>query len=124
MSVKRTRETRDKPEDDFFPEMHYVSSMDRADIIARLKDAEAPIRAQGATALYLYGSHARDEGHANSDVDVFVDVAPGAVLDLSRFMEIHEILQVRLGTKVDYTTRAGLIEFYRPAIEREAVRVF
>ena len=98
--------------------------MRRAEIIARLKDTEAPIRAQGATALFLYGSHARDEANSESDVDVFVDVAPGAALNLSRFMEIHEILEKRLGTKVDYTTRAGLIEFYRPAIEREAVRVF
>ena len=98
--------------------------MHRAEIIACLKDAEAPIRAQGATALYLYGSHARDEASTESDVDVFVDVAEGAVLDLNRFMEIYEILHSRLGTKVDYTTRAGLIEFYRPAIEREAVKVF
>ena len=98
--------------------------MHRSEIIARLKDAEAPIRAQGATALYLYGSHARDEASTESDVDVFVDVAEGAVLDLNRFMEIYEILHSRLGTKVDYTTRAGLIEFYRPAIEREAVKVF
>ncbi len=55
---------------------------------------------------------------------MFVDVAPGQTLDLSRFMEIYEVLSARLATKVDYTTRAGLIEFYRPAIENEAIRVF
>ena len=57
-------------------------------------------------------------------VDIFVDVEPGQVLDLGRFMEIYEILNLQLDTRVDYTTRAGLIEFYRPAIEQEAVRVF
>ena len=98
--------------------------MRRAEVISRLRDAEPLIRAQGATALYLYGSHARDEATDESDVDVFVDVAPGQTLDLSRFMGIFDVLSSRLATKVDYTTRAGLIEFYRPAIESEAIRVF
>ena len=98
--------------------------MRRTDVIARLKNAETQIRAQGATALYLYGSHARDEASAESDVDVFVDVAPGDRLNLGRFMGIYEILKSELKTEVDYTTRAGLVEFYRPAIEREAVKVF
>ena len=98
--------------------------MRRAEVMSRLRDAEPMIRAQGATALYLYGSHARDEASDDSDVDVFVDVAPGQSLDLSRFMEIYEVLSSRLASKVDYTTRAGLIEFYRPAIENEDIRVF
>lgn len=98
--------------------------MRRAEVISRLKDAEPMIRAQGATALYLYGSHARDEASDESDVDVFVDVAPGQSLDLSRFMEIYEVLSSKLETRVDYTTRAGLIQFYRPSIETEAIRVF
>ena len=98
--------------------------MRRAEVISRLKDTEPMIRAQGATALYLYGSHARDEAADESDVDVFVDVAPGQTLDLSRYMEIYEVLSSRLAAKIDYSTRAGLIEFYRPAIESEAIRVF
>ena len=98
--------------------------MRRAEVISRLRVAEPMIRAQGATALYLYGSHARDEASDESDVDVFVDVAPGETLDLLRYMEIYEVLSSSLATKVDYTTRAGLIEFYRPAIENEAIRVF
>lgn len=98
--------------------------MNRDEVMSRLRDAEPKIRAQGATALYLYGSHARDEATDESDVDVFVDVAPGQSLDLSRFMEIYEALSASLAKRVDYTTRAGLIEFYRPAIENEAIRVF
>lgn len=98
--------------------------MRRDDVIARLKEAEPAIRAHGAMSLYLYGSHARDEAAADPDVDVFVDVDPGCTLGLSAFMGIYEILTRQLGTKVDYTTRAGLIEFYRPAIEKEAFKVF
>jgi predicted nucleotidyltransferase len=34
------------------------------------------IRAEGATARYLFGSVARDQARADSDLDVFVDYEP------------------------------------------------
>lgn len=99
--------------------------MRRDEVIARLKSAEPEIRARGVSALYLYGSHARDDAGASSDIDIFVDVVPGRTLGLSEFMGIHEILTDRLdNAEVDYTTRAGIVEFYRPSIEKEALRVF
>ncbi len=47
--------------------------MRRDEVIARLKEVEPAIRARGARSLYLFGSHARDEARAESDVDVFID---------------------------------------------------
>jgi predicted nucleotidyltransferase len=47
--------------------------MRRDNIIAKLKAVEPALRATGLDALYLFGSIARDEGRAGSDVDVFVD---------------------------------------------------
>ena len=40
------------------------------------------------------------------------------------FMDVYFLLQERLGTSVDYGTREGLHPVLRPAIEREAIRVF
>jgi predicted nucleotidyltransferase len=98
--------------------------MRRAEVIDRLKEAEPAIRALGVSALYLFGSHARDEAGPDSDVDVFIDKDPAHDFGLHEFMGIYFKLQEVLGTDVDYTTREGLVEFYRPDIEREAVRVF
>jgi predicted nucleotidyltransferase len=98
--------------------------MRRDELMTRLRRAEPAMRAHGAVALYVYGSHARDEAGAGSDVDVFVDVDPGYDFDFDEFMAIYAILRQQLGTGVDYTTREGLVEFFRPAIEKEAVRVF
>ena len=39
-------------------------------------------------------------------------------------MGIYLALREALGVEVGYTTREGLVEFYRPDIEREAIRVF
>jgi hypothetical protein len=98
--------------------------MRRDEVIARLKAAEPAIRALGAAALYLYGSHARDAASAGSDVDLFIDKQPGRKLGFDEFMDIYLNLRSTLGVEIDYSTREGLVEFYRPEIEREAIRVF
>jgi hypothetical protein len=98
--------------------------MTRDDAIARLKEVEPELRAHGAAALYLFGPVARDEANEGSDVDVFVDPAPDRPFGFDEFMAVYELLQERLGTSVDYTTRDGLHRRLRPAIEASAVRVF
>jgi predicted nucleotidyltransferase len=101
-----------------------ISVMHRDEIIKRLKQAEPAVRAHGVQALYLYGSLARDEAGPASDVDLFVDVDPHHEFGFGEFMTIYEILQEKVGADVDYTTREGLVEFFRRDIEREAIRVF
>jgi predicted nucleotidyltransferase len=98
--------------------------MRRNEVLSKLKSAEPAIRALGASALYLYGSHARDEARPDSDVDVFIDKDPARRFGFDEFMAIYFKLQETLGTEIGYTTREGLVEFYRPDIEREAIRVF
>lgn len=99
-------------------------TMRRDEVIARLKSAEPAIRALGADALYLYGSHARDEARTDSDVDLFIDKARGRKFGFDEFMDIYLKLRETLDTEIDYSTRDGLVEFFRPDIEREAIRVF
>lgn len=96
----------------------------RDQVIGKLKAIEPDIRALGASALYLYGSHARDEARLDSDVDIFIDKDPARRFGFDEFMNIYFKLRETLGTEVGYTTREGLVEFYRPDIEREAIRVF
>jgi len=98
--------------------------MHRDDVISKLKAAEPAIRALGASALYPYGSHARDEARPDSDADVFIDKNPDVDFGLHEFMGIYFKLQEVLGVEVGYTTRQGIVDFYRPDIEREAIRVF
>ena len=100
--------------------------MRRADIIAKLKQAEAALRARGVEALYLFGSMARDEAHFDSDVDVFVDPASDERFGFLAYMDAYETIQKAVGgdAEVGYSTRAGLSPYIRANVEREAIRIF
>jgi uncharacterized protein len=45
--------------------------VNRKEAIARLKRHEAELKALGVDHLYLFGSTARDEAGADSDIDLF-----------------------------------------------------
>ncbi len=98
--------------------------MRRDEVIAKLKEAEPRLRALGVAALYLFGSHARDEAREDSDVDVFIDKDKSRPFGFDEFMDAYLLLKERLGENVDYGTREGLHPVLRTGIEREAVRVF
>jgi len=98
--------------------------MRRAEVISKLKAIEPAIRARGAAALYLFGSHARDDARADSDIDVFIDKDASRKFGFDEFMDIYFLLRDRVGANVDYGTRDGLHPVLRSEIEREAIRVF
>ena len=98
--------------------------MRRDEAIARLKTAEPALRGLGVAALYLFGSHARDEAEPESDVDVFIDPAAESKFGFLPFMDAYEAIQAAVGPQVDYGTRNGLHPLLRPEIEREAIRIF
>lgn len=100
--------------------------MRRDDVIARLKTTEPALRSCGVAALYLFGSHARDEAGADSDVDVFVDPAADVAFGLVPYVDAYQAIRNAVGENIDvgYSTRDGLSPYVRTNVEREAIRVF
>jgi predicted nucleotidyltransferase len=97
--------------------------MNRDDAIARIKHAEQALRAMGATALYLFGSTARNEAKPASDVDIFFDRDPAKAFGLIELIGMEHLLEETLGTKVDLITRDSLHPTLKADIERSAIRV-
>jgi predicted nucleotidyltransferase len=93
------------------------------DLIERIRKLDAPIRAQGATGLYLYGSRGRGDFRPDSDVDIFVDYDAASDFSIVELVRIKRILESALGHDVHVTTRRGLSGHFRQQVEREAVRV-
>ena len=73
----------------------------------------------GAFNVRIFGSVARGEETADSDVDFLVELEPGRnLLDRIALMQDLEDL---LGRKVDVATVKGLREYFRDRILNEAV---
>ncbi|KQO87469.1 DNA polymerase III subunit beta [Methylobacterium sp. Leaf92] len=98
--------------------------MDRMEAITRLRDSADAVRTMGATSLYLFGSTARGEARADSDLDLFIDYDPASRFNAFDLVGIKLLLEDRLGTAIDVTTRDGLHPRLRDRIEASAFRVF
>jgi len=97
--------------------------MTRDEIVARIRKHADAIRAEGATALYLFGSAAREEMGPTSDIDVFVDYDPESRFSLLNLSGIRLIVMDELNREVDITTRSSLRPPLKDKILADAVRV-
>ncbi|HEX8210627.1 MAG TPA: nucleotidyltransferase family protein [Longimicrobium sp.] len=91
----------------------------RADVLERLAAAEDEIRGLGVGRLALFGSFARSEARAQSDVDLLVEFAP-AQKSFDAFMRLYDLLEDRLGRRVELVTTESLSPFIGPRILAEA----
>ena len=97
--------------------------MNRDEVIAKLNDHAAELKQLGIDHLYLFGSTARGDARADSDVDLFFDHARGW-LGLFQLMDVKERAAEILGCKTDIMTRRSLHPVLRERIEASALQVF
>jgi uncharacterized protein len=97
---------------------------ERDRVVECLRASRADLQVRGVRRLALFGSLARGEARADSDVDVAVEIEPGRSFSLIRLEETRQMLEARLGRRVDL----GEIDAFRPAVraafERDRVDVF
>lgn len=91
----------------------------REEAIQRLENAEPEIRALGVERLALFGSVLRDEAGPESDVDLLVGFAAGAK-SFDRLLALADLLEERLGHRVELVTTEALSPFLGPRILAEA----
>jgi len=75
------------------------------------------LSAQGIERLRLFGSHARDEARADSDVDLLVEFSAERTPDLFAFAGLKLELEARLGAPVDLFTPNSLHPKLKAQIE-------
>nr|WP_049764719.1 nucleotidyltransferase family protein [Thioalkalivibrio sulfidiphilus] len=97
-----------------------VANRDEAlKVLSRLKPELA--EKFGVTRLALFGSTARNEARADSDVDVVVDFDGPATSE--RYFGVQFLLEDELGRPVDLVSNKALRPELRPYIEQEAINV-
>lgn len=96
--------------------------MDRAAILTLLARQKPEMeRRFGVRSLALFGSLARDQLRADSDIDVLVEFDGPATS--ARYFGLQFFLEDLLSRPVDLVTRQALHARLRPAIERDAIHV-
>ncbi|MBX9717161.1 MAG: nucleotidyltransferase family protein [Burkholderiaceae bacterium] len=96
--------------------------MNRETIITLLSDNRDMLAERfGARHLSIFGSAARDDMHAGSDVDVLVEFDGPATYD--GYFDLKECLEQLLSRPVDLVTSKGLKPRARLHVERDLIRV-
>lgn len=96
-----------------------MTSLTREQAVGRLLASEREIRALGVERLALFGSVVRGEARPDSDVDLLVQFSPGAKT-YDHFLALSELLEARLGRRVELVTMEALSPFLGPRILAEA----
>jgi uncharacterized protein len=96
-------------------------SVTRDEVLRVLRDHREDLIRLGAKSLALFGSTARDEAGAESDVDLLVQFTDEPGFD--GYMSLKFYLEDLLGRRVDLVMDEALKPWARPAVEREAIYV-
>lgn len=94
--------------------------MRRTEALRIIAEHEVELRDLGVRSLSIFGSVARDEAGAGSDVDVLVEF--DRPVGFFHLFDVQEQLELFLGCKVDLVTPGGLRPELKQVILAEAVR--
>jgi len=101
--------------------------------VEEIKRRISPIAMKyGLAAVYLFGSYARGEATAESDIDLLVDVSGTELDSLFKLGGLYNDLEDALGTSIDLVTVDSLEEpterrsqiRFREAVKKERLMIY
>ncbi|MBX3577187.1 MAG: nucleotidyltransferase domain-containing protein [Rhizobiaceae bacterium] len=98
--------------------------MTRDEIIAKLREMEPELRARGITRMQMFGSRARGDNREDSDLDLLVDIDPGARVSLIDLSGIRLDITDTLGIETYPMTTGALDSRFSREIAVDLVQVF
>jgi uncharacterized protein len=96
--------------------------MKRSHVLELVKSHQTQLKEMGVISLDLFGSVARDQAHAESDVDFLVELEGS--IGFFGFFRIKHYLEDLLECPIDLGTADALKEHLREPVLEEAIRVF
>ena len=96
--------------------------MEKNQIILKLTENRELLNRYGVKEVRLFGSVARDQANADSDVDLLVEFEPTAHIGLFEFSRLRYELSQLLECDVDLATPNALHRNLKESILKEAIR--
>jgi len=94
------------------------------DVLCRIRAKAPELRRRGIRHVSIFGSVARGDADADSDVDLAFEVEPGRSFSLIRIEEARLLLEDALDRPVDFGEVGSLRPQVRSAFDRDRVQVF
>ena len=98
--------------------------MTKQDILDRLRENELALRERGVTHAALFGSVARNEQHAESDIDILVDLDPAIVATMFDYAGVKDYIAGLFEESVDVVDREALRPRLRARAAADAIYAF
>ena len=96
----------------------------RQEIIDRLRQNEAALRARGVSHAALFGSRARGDNRPDSDIDIMIEVDPAAGIGVYEYVALKDYIAALFDRPVDVVSREGLKPYVKPAVTTDAIYAF
>jgi hypothetical protein len=98
--------------------------MTREEIIAAIRKNAEAIRAEGVTKLAIFGSRARGDNRADSDIDVLIEVEPDISFSILDLIGVEHIIQDATGLPTQATMRRSMPPRFGQRIADDLPEVF
>jgi predicted nucleotidyltransferase len=98
--------------------------MNKQDIIDRLRQHEAALKARGVSHAAVFGSRARGDAKEESDTDIMIEVDPHARITVYDYVGLKEYIAGLFDGPVDVVNRKSLKPYIRPSAIADAIYAF
>ena len=95
--------------------------MERKQVILKISENRELLNRYGVKEIRLFGSVARDQATADSDIDLLVEFEPDAHIGLFEFSRLKNELSQLLKCNVDLATPNSLHQNLKEQILKEAI---
>jgi predicted nucleotidyltransferase len=102
----------------------YNIFMDKDLLIRRLVSLKPELSAEGVSHLALFGSRARGDYSAESDIDLLLEVDPSSRFSILNLVGVEQIVERETGIPANVFMRRSLDREFQTSIKNDVVEVF